>query len=290
MRPMGIARPSGAGALAALLLAATCSLAQAPAAPAAERCGEVVTMQVRDGITMRYAFLAPQGTSAPVTLALLPGGPGHVDLDEKGCPRKLTGNSLVRSIPIFNAAGFGTALIDAPSDHHVEDGLGGFRIASAHADDLGKAIADLRARTRGAVWIVGTSRGAISAVNAASRLSSPSAPDGAVLTSALMSGERARKSWVAHSVFDLPLEGIRIPVLVVGHAADKCIRSPADLMDRIVARTRGARQQVVTVTGGPGFAGPPGLNACEGRTPHGFIDQEAEVAAGIARFVRGGSY
>jgi len=270
-----------------LLTAATACLAQAPAG---ERCGEVVTMQVRERHTMRYAFVPPQGTAAPITLALLPGGPGHVDLDENGCPRKLTGNSLVRSIPIFTAAGFGTALIDAPSDHHDEDGLGGFRIATAHADDLGKAIADLRARTRGAVWIVGTSRGAISAANAASRLSGPSAPDGAVLTSALMSGQRAKKSWVAHSVFDLPLEDIRIPVLVVGHAADKCIRSPAELMDRIVARTGGVRQQVVTVTGGPGFAGPPGLHACEGRTPHGFIEQEAEVAAGIARFVRGGNY
>jgi len=28
----------------------------------------------------------------------------------------------------------------------------------------------------------------------------------------------------------------------------------------------------------------------EGRSPHGFVEQEAEVAAGIARFIRGGSY
>lgn len=283
------AHPASPATLGLLLLAASACMAQASAG---ERCGEVVTVQVRERASMRYAFVPPATTSAqaPVTLVLLAGGPGHVDLDDKGCPRKLVGNSLVRSIPIFNAAGFGTALVDAPSDHHGEDGLGGFRIAAAHAEDLGKAVAELRARTGGGVWIVGTSRGAISAANAASRLSGAAAPDGVVLTSALMYGQRAKKDWVAHSVFDLPLEDIRMPVLVVGHAADKCIRSPAELMDRIVARTRGVRQQVATVTGGPGFAGPPGLNACEGRTPHGFLEQEAEVAAGIAKFVRGGSY
>jgi hypothetical protein len=47
---------------------------------------------------------------------------------------------------------------------------------------------------------------------------------------------------------------------------------------------------VVVVTGGPGKPGAPDVSVCEGRTPHGFLDQEAEVAAGIARFIRGGTY
>jgi hypothetical protein len=88
----------------------------------------------------------------------------------------------------------------------------------------------------------------------------------------------------------VPLEAIRLPVLVVGHAADKCIRSPAELMDNVTARTNGWREQVVTVTGGPGMAGAPRIEACEGRAPHGFVDQEAEVAEGIARFIHGGNY
>ena len=197
----------------------------------------------------------------------------------------------MRSIPIFSAGGFGTALVDAPSDYHGEDGLGGFRIATQHAEDIGKVIADLRARTQGAVWLVGTSRGSISAVNAAAGLAGSVAPDGVVLTSALMSGDgAARKKWVAQTVFDLPLEDIRLPLLVVGHAADKCIRSPADLMGKIVARTQGVREQVVTVVGGPGTRGPPSIHAGEGRSPHGFVDQEAEVAAGITRFIRRGTY
>lgn len=275
-------------------LFAGAGLAQAPVAAAGERCGEVLSVQTRERSTTRYAFVPPPAAAAqghPITLLLLPGGSGHADLDERGCARKLQGNSLVRSLPLFHAAGFGTALVDAPSDFHGEDGLGGFRTDARHAQDLGQLIAALRTRTQGAVWVVGTSRGAISAANAASRLTGTAAPDGLVLTSALMAGQPgAKKAWVAQSVFDLPLEDIPVPVLVVGHAADTCVRSPASLMDRIVARTRGPRQQIATVSGGPARPVPSGLDACEGRTPHGFVGQEAEVATGIARFVRGGRY
>ena len=279
---------------AQLLLLSPVSPAQAESASGDVRCGEVKVIHSRDNSTTLYAFVPPpepEKQGGPITLVLLPGGSGHVNLDEKGCPRGLKGNSLVRSIPFFNAAGFGTALVDAPSDFQGEDGLGGFRTSPQHAEDLGKVIADLRTRTRGKVWVVGTSRGSISAANAASRLSGPSAPDGVVLTSALMSGQSvAKKAWVAQTVFDLPLEDIRSPLLVVGHAADKCVRSPPDVMNRIVDRTPAIRQQVVTVTGGPAYDGLPGLSACEGRAPHGFADQEAEVANGIGRFVRGGKY
>ena len=283
---------------AALLLvsATAASLAQSNAAPQADGCGEVVTIETHGRTTTRYALAHPQGAPAQggrIALVLLVGGGGHLDLDDKGCPRALTGNSLVRSLPHFHGAGFVTALVDAPSDHPGEDGLAGLRITTQHADDLGKVIADVRTRTNAPVWLVGTSRGTISAVNAAARLSGPSAPGGLVLTSALMSGfSGGRKLWVAQTVFDLPLEAIRVPVLVVGHAADQCIRSPAGLMGDITARTNGAREQVVTVTGGPGSpaGAAPGVEACEGRAPHGFIQQEAAVAAGIARFIRGESY
>ncbi|HEY7364172.1 MAG TPA: hypothetical protein VIE37_08720 [Methylomirabilota bacterium] len=51
-------------------------------------------------------------------------------------------------------------------------------------------------------------------------------------------GRGGQKPWLTHTVFDVPLEAIRMP----------------------------------------------------GRTPHGFVEQEAEVATGIARFIRGARY
>lgn len=153
---------------------------------------------------------------------------------------------------------------------------GGGPHSSKHAEDLGRVIEDVRARTRGPVWVIGTSRGTISAANVASRPPGPTAPDGVVLTSALTVGSRSnQRPWLSQTVFDLPLEKIRVPVLIVGHAADTCLRSPAAMMTRIADGTNGVRKQVVTVTGGPGM--PAGtqssVDACVGRSRHGFVDR-----------------
>jgi hypothetical protein len=283
-------------AVISLIGAAVAWLAPMRAPSAAEGCGEVVTVETHDRTTTRYALTFPTDpppTTARVALVLLPGGGGHLNLDDRGCARALKGNSLVRSLSHFRDLGLVTALVDAPSDHTGEDGLAGFRASASHADDLGRIMRDVRGRAGAAVWLVGTSRGSISAANAASRLTGASAPDGVVLSSALMSGGKGgQRSWLTQTVFDVRLEEIRVPVLVVGHAADTCARSPANLMPNITARTNGAREQVVTVTGGPGRAAgsQPSVEACEGRSPHGFIEQEAAVAAGIARFIREGSY
>jgi hypothetical protein len=277
-------------AVCLLLMAAPASVAQPNAGTA--RCGKVFTVDTHNGSTTRYALAGPtHSQSKPIALLLLAGGGGYVNLDDSGCARALKGNSLVRSIPLFHAAGFLTALVDAPSTHHGADGLEGFRTHAQHAEDLGKVIADIQARTKAIVWIAGTSRGSISAVNAASRAGS-AAPAGVVLTSPVTAGQSgARKAWVAQSVFDLKLEAITVPLLVVGHAADNCIRSPAKLIGNIATRTGSTRQQIVTVSGGPGIAAAESsTDACEGRSPHGFVGQEAEVVAGIARFVLGGKY
>lgn len=264
----------------------------AAAQPQSVSCGERIEVATHGASRTAIAVRGPDATPTPppVTLVLLPGGAGHIALGADGCPQRLKGNSLIRMIPLFAAAGFATALVDAPSDHHEADGLGGFRSDPAHAEDLGRIIAVLRQRFGGAVWLVGTSRGAISAANAAARLSGDVAADGVVLTSAVSNGDaRARKPWVAQSVFDFPLADIRVPLLIVGHADDTCIRSPANRIDAVLEQVGAMRRQGVTVTGGPGRPAP-GVDACEGKSPHGFVDQEAAVVAGIARFVRGGRY
>lgn len=260
-------------------------------AAAQESCGEPVTLPVRGGESLTYSLAMPDSTSRGVLL-LLPGGGGALDLDAQGCPQKLKGNSLARSLPLFHEQGFVTALVDAPSDHRRGDGLGGFRIHSGHAEDIGAVIADLRQRTGLPVFVIGTSRGTISAVNAAARLSGPAAPDAVVLTSPVTSGYAGgKKAWVAQSVFDLPLGDIRIPILVIAHAQDICVRTPPQLAKRILDKTNGVREQMVMVEGGPGVpAGLTPLKACRGQAPHGFVDQRDEVAAGIARFLHGESY
>lgn len=253
-------------------------------------CGELIALAGHDDSTTRYA-LSGMSEKAKAALVLLPGGGGYLKFGEDGCPRKLKGNSLVRKQALFHGSGFVTALVSAPSNRHGKAGLGGFRIKRKHADDIGRVIADVRQRTGLPVWLIGTSRGAISAANAASRLSGAAAPDGLVLTSPVTSGfEGGRKWWVAQTVFSNDLASIRMPVLVVVHDADKCIRTPPVLGARVVSKTASVRGQAASVSGGSGGAGAEGLKACKGRSPHGFLGQEAEVVAGIARFIRGGKF
>lgn len=276
-------RPSGALVIAA-----------ASGARAAEPCGERIEIATHGTTTTRYSIARPKNNpanAAPVALLLLAGGGGYLDLDERGCPRALAGNSLIRSVPLFLELGFIAVQVDAPSDHTGTDGLAGFRMTASHAGDLGKIIADVRARTGAEIWVVGTSRGTLSAANAAARLSGPDGPSGVVLTSALTMGQAGgRRSWAADTVFDFELGSIRIPLLVVGHEDDSCIRTPAHLMSRIVERTNSPRRQVATVAGGAGSTGISGVDACEAYSPHGFLGQMEEVAAGIARFIREGRY
>lgn len=269
------------------------SMAQPNLAPPADGRGEVVKLETHDRMTTRYA-LAQGAPAAGARIALMPlvGGGGNINLDDKGCPRSLSRNVLMRMLPLFHRAGFVTVLVDAPSDAFDGDGLAELRTTPQHAEDLAKLIGDVRTRTNGSLWLVGHSRGTISAANAAARLTGSVAPDGVVLLSAMMSGDaRARKLLARQSVFDLPLAAIKTPVLVIGHAADNCERSPAGLTENITARTQGAREQVGTVTGGPTKPGRmPNLSACEVGEPHDFVTQEVEIAAGIERFIRGGSY
>jgi hypothetical protein len=200
-------------------------------------CGSVVTLPAHDGTTQNYS-LAGDAKSAKAALVLLVGGGGHIAMDDGGCATKLKGNSLIRQRDAFHAGGMVTALLDAPSDHHEQDGLGGFRLDPRHADDIGKVIADVRAKTGLPVWVASTSRGTISAANAAARLSGAAAPDGVILTSPLTKGfAGGRKPWVAQDVFKLDLSAIKAPLLVIVQERDTCIRTPPELGARS-SRTR----------------------------------------------------
>lgn len=263
-------------AVAALVLALT------PLAARAD-CGRLQQLPGHDGQTLPFAVSPPGATPRGVSLILLAGGHGHVALDAAGCPAQLKGNALLRARPLLQARGYEVVTLDAPADHQGADGLADFRIAPAHAEDIGRVVRWLREQGARQVWLLGTSRGSISAVNAASRLEGDAAPEGLVISSVLSAGIAvARKPWAAHNVFDLPLERIRQPVLVLGHVDDSCPRSPPGNQPR-VAQRMGAPAATQLISGGPGPVSGP--DACEGRSPHGFWGQDAEMVAATLAFI-----
>lgn len=245
--------------------------------PVEEGIEVVQTIRPRPGVTVRFLLSRPRNPEAAVIL--LAGGKGVLDIDVSGGLGQPSSNFLVRSRRLFERAGLITATLDAPSDHKGRDGMrNGFRGTVEHARDIGAVIRYLRARFGKPVWIVGTSRGTVSAVNAATKLETASAarPDGLVLSATVTKG--ANKGLQVMR-FDLP--SITQPVLLVHHRDDECNVSPFSRIKRLKRKLkRAAKREILTYTGGFNDGKP-----CRGGSHHGFRGIEPEVVRDIAVWI-----
>jgi len=167
------------------------------------------------------------------------------------------------------------AVLDVPSDHAT--GYGRFRASEEHAADVAAVIASLRKVAPVPVWLVGTSRGTVSAAFVAARLRQ-GGPDGLVLTSTVT--ERSRV--VTDTVIDADLDEVRVPTLIVHHKLDSCIVTKYDVA-RLLAREfkKAPRAEFVAFEGGTSVGDP-----CEAFGYHGYNGIEAEVVKAIAAWIK----
>ena len=254
--------------LAALALAAPASAAQ----PESRQ-----TVSARSGVTQSFILVESEG--APVaSVILFTGGEGVLGF-KAAAPFPRGGNFLVRNRQLFASHGLLVAVVDVPSDH--SSGFGRFRLAQDHARDIGAVIAALRERAPVPVWVIGTSLGTLSAVNAAVRLER-GGPDGLVVTS---STTRAG-GWAggAGTVYDAGLDDVRVPALVVHSENDACFVSPGADARALAGRVKSARKQLLLFNGA---ASGSGTAACEPFTAHGYYGIDAEVVKAIADWIKG---
>jgi hypothetical protein len=239
------------------------------ASAAASAADRLVTIDTRPGVRVDYWEMPRDGAKA--TVVLLPGGEGGIGYKD-GAPT--SGNFLVRSRDLFAAQGFNVAIVGKPSDRSDLDGF--FRASAAHVEDLRVVIERLRRDLGQPVWLVGTSRGTISAAAAAIALD-PSLIAGIVLTSSVTQGARASP------VPGLALGEIRVPVLVVHHRRDECRSSAPQDAPYIVSRlTQAPVKKLIMLDGGSGARGDP----CEPWHWHGYIGMEREAVEAIADWIR----
>jgi len=236
-------------------------------APSAE---DIITLPTRGGATQSYLLTAPDKDKARAVAILFPGGAGRVDLERETARTVLDrGNFLVRSRRLLAASGIAAAVMDAPSDRAsgMDDE---FRLEEAHAEDIGRVIADLRKRFPGLpVFLVGTSRGTLSAASGGRRLGK--AVDGVVLTATLFLATRQQPGL---SRFDFG--SIPSPLLFVHHVNDGCAYTPY-----ASARRLSERFPLVTVSGGSPAMSKP----CEAMSEHGFLGREAATIEAIANWM-----
>lgn len=219
-------------------------------------------------VTIAFDLITPPVKPARVVV-LLVGDNGVLGLSSTGFS-EAANSFLVRTRQAYASAGVAAALVDSPSDH--PSGLDNFRGSAQHAADVGVVIAWLSAKWNAPVWVVGTSRGTISAANAAARNTGISAPSGVVLTSAINaipSDATDQESIGASTTF----VSTSLPTLFVHNTLDECEASPLtkaqDLAKKIASAT------FTTVTGGAEVAS----GKCDALTYHGFYGPHAPDAS-----------
>ena len=207
-------------------------------------------------------------------VVLFAGGDGNIKINNNGIRRK--GNFLVRSRMLFAGQGFVTAVMDKPSDRSA---MHYFRTSEQHAQDIRTVMRFLRQRFPDKpLWLVGTSRGTLSAANVAARLNGKEGPDGIVLTAAVTQTSNDG----GDSLNDVDLENIRVPVLVVHHKDDACYVTPYQSAKKLPEKLSSSPgKEFIEFSGGDNSGNP-----CKAKSFHGFLGIEGEVVNSIARWIR----
>lgn len=243
--------------------------------------GVVVDLPTRPGVTVRYAAFPPDRPPRAIAV-LFVGGQGVLHIPAHTDPNwQNPGNFLSRSREYFRRRGLYVAIVDAPSDH----GAGliqNFRISADHATDVAAVMVDLRRRAPGVpLWVIGTSRGSISAASIAARLHGPAGPDGVVLTSSVTRPGGARAP-SRDTVLNVDLFAIHVPVLIVNHRSDACeFAAPTDATRILAGLVNSPRKQVMIFQGG----GPPHGDPCEPYGWHGYPGIEDHVVNTIVDWI-----
>ena len=239
----------------------------ASVAAAAEEIFEIPT---RPGVTQPYLLSFEPDQKHDAVALLFSGGDGTVGLRDRGIPMPGS-NFLVRSRGLFLRHGIATAVVDAPSDNHT--GMSDpFRAGKDHAADIAAVIDDVKKRFPGAkIYLVGTSRGTISAGYAGAALSGRI--DGVVLTASLF---HASRSGLGLSGFDF--RAVKTPMLLVHHRQDGCRETPY-----APAQSLQAQFPLISVSGGD----VPRSGPCAPFSYHGFLGREESVVGAISAWLLG---
>jgi len=137
-------------------------------------------------------------------------------------------------------------------------------------EDTGKVVADLKRRFPGLpVFLVGTSRGTISAASIGKRLGP--AVDGVVLTATLFLATRQQPGLSGFDYASIPS-----PLLFAHHVSDGCAYTPYSS-----AKGLSGQYPLITVFGGL----PPQSKPCDAMSEHGFLGREAATVEAISRWM-----
>lgn len=236
---------------------------------------EIVTLPTRPGVTQSY-FLARVPEKPRAIALLFPGGYGLIHLRKENGQIKFDAeNFLVRTRAEFVKRSIAAAVVDAPSDQSQYGMKDEFRFGDQHFADISAVVADLNQRLPGLpLFIIGTSRGTVSAASLGARFGSQAA--GVVLTSTVFraTGPGSKEPGPQLSKFDFA--SIKIPVLFVHHVSDQCATTEYANAQRL-----SDKYPLISVVGGL----PTKSDACDAFSPHGYYGKESETIEEIVNWM-----
>jgi pimeloyl-ACP methyl ester carboxylesterase len=250
-----------AGLLAALLPVAALA---APLTPPTAWHPAVLDVPVPGGGSERALLLRPAQPRG--TLVMLPGGAGEVGIADDGTMEHAD-NVVIRTAPLWLAQGWALLIPDAPGN------LRGERASPAYGAAVSALVAEAHRAVAGPVALVGTSQGAIAAVNGAAH-----APD---VSRLVLLEAVSRRGGSGETVFDADPGAVTAPVLVVANAADRCPVTPPEDADRIAAAFTGSRRPAVMRVDGGGSGG----RDCGSLSPHGYRGLERDVVGRVSAWL-----
>jgi hypothetical protein len=260
-----------------LLAAAGLVLAAAPAVAQKDRVLEVATR----GQKMRALLLMPSEPAAG-SIILLAGGHGNLALGPDGKIGWGAGNQVVRSRAQYAKAGFITAVPDlAPDLKQGNEAVPRARWSDQFAHDIGALVKHMRGLKQ-PVYLVGTSRAALTVAKAGVTLTGAEAPDAIVVTAGMLVHVTDKQPSAERNVGNLGR--VKQPTFIVYHEKDGCAYTPASSAPRAKALLTGASKvDVKIMTGGSAGSGDP----CEANSHHGFLGQDAEVVQLVTGWLKG---
>ncbi len=243
----------------------------------------VQTIETRPGVTLSYLLHTPD-VHAKGVLILFGGGTGEGHFAGSGADVSLSDNFLARTSPDFVQRGFAIALVGVPSDH-PSGMLDSFRTSPDHTADIHRLVQVLIKKNLAPIYLVGTSRGTLSAAYLATSINDERVK-GLILTSSLS------------AIGSLPLNTVTMPVLIIHHGHDDC-RSTLYGAAYSLKHSFGKSSKVdfVTVNGGSAGVGyyegrgkkkgGGGADPCKALSHHGFLGVEEHVIDLITDWLEG---
>lgn len=234
----------------------------------AEVTEEVVSLPSAGDARLPVLFSHDDAREPFAAAVLFNGGGGAVGLLNR-VPRP-GANFLVRSRSRFVAEGVATAVIDVPTD--LSSMSDGYRMGRRHADDVARVVDELERRFPGKpVFLVGTSRGTVSAAYAGAALGGRVA--GVVLTSTVFN-----RGPGGNGVMGFDWNGLK-HLLFVHHVDDACAATPYGMARHL----SGPSRPLVSVHGGD----VPRSEPCEAFSAHGYLGVEGPAVHAIVQWMHG---